>query len=342
MVDAGAAGGAVVHGSWYDLAFTEPGPATGGARSTSPVEDSLVALMDRAQQTLDVAVYEIDLVAVADAMARAEQRGVRVRMLTDTSTLNNKGSPATRHALDAIRGAGIPIIDNQRRAIMHHKFTVADARWVETGSWNYTFTETYHNNNYSILIDSSQLAANYTAEFEKMFVARQFGPRKTRGVPFPHFNISGGRLENYFSPEDSVGAQIIRWLGAARQDVHFLAFSFTHNGIGDAMLERARAGVEIGGIFEASDALANGSQYPRLKQAGLDVALSRNPWLLHDKLILIDGHIVILGSFNFSSSADRANDENVLIVDDPALTAAFESEYQRIRAEALGTTVPAR
>ena len=39
---------------------------------------------------------------------------------------------------------------------------------------------------------------------------------------------------------------------------------------------------------------------------------------------------------------ERSDDGSVLIVDDPSLTAAFEAEYQRIRAEALGATIPAR
>lgn len=327
--------GPVVHGPWYDLVFTEPGPARQSTRADSPVEQALVSLMDRAQQTLDVAIYEIDLAPVAEAMARAMQRGVRVRMVTDTDTLTNTRNPATRRALETLRSAGVPILDDQRRPIMHHKFTVVDGRWVETGSWNFTFSETYRNNNYALLMESPQLAANYTAEFEKMFVAHQFGPRKTRGVPFPTIDIIGARVENYFAPEDRAAAHIIRWLGTARRDVHFLAFAFTHNGIADVLLERARAGVAVEGVFEASDARGNGSQYPRLKQAGLGVLLDTNPWAMHHKVILVDGHIAIVGSFNFSRSADRENDENLLIVDDPGLTAAFEAEYQRIRAQAL-------
>ena len=43
----------------------------------------------------------------------------------------------------------------------------------------------------------------------------------------------------------------------------------------------------------------------------------------------------IFGSFNFAASADRENDENLLIVDDPGLATAFEAEYERIRAQAL-------
>lgn len=327
--------GPVVLGSWYELAFTEPGGPP-GTRSDSPVERLLLGLIDRAQQTLDVAIYEIDLAPVADAMARAAARGVRVRMVTDTDTITNTRDPATGRALATIRAAGIAIVDDQRRQIMHHKFTVVDGRWVETGSWNYTFSETYRNNNHAIVMESPQLAANYTAEFEKMFVAHQFGPRKPRGVPYPTIDITGARVEDYFSPEDGGAAQIIRWIGSARQQVHFLAFAFTHAGIADAMLERARAGVEVAGVFEGSDANARGSQFPRLKQAGLGVALDANPWNMHHKVVLIDGHVAIFGSFNLSRSADRENDENLLIVDDPGLTAAFETEYQRIRAQAAG------
>ena len=46
--------------------------------------------------------------------------------------------------------------------------------------------------------------------------------------------------------------------------------------------------------------------------------------------IVIDGEIVIAGSFNFSESADRSNDENLLIIYNRAVAAAFEEEFQRV------------
>jgi phosphatidylserine/phosphatidylglycerophosphate/cardiolipin synthase-like enzyme len=56
---------------------------------------------------------------------------------------------------------------------------------------------------------------------------------------------------------------------------------------------------------------------------------------MHHKVIIIDGRTVIFGSFNFSNNADSDNDENLLIIDDPALAEAFEAEFQRVRDVAL-------
>jgi phosphatidylserine/phosphatidylglycerophosphate/cardiolipin synthase-like enzyme len=60
-------------------------------------------------------------------------------------------------------------VGDNRQPIMHNKFTVVDQAVVQTGSWNYTDGDTYHLNNNMIVISSKELAANYTAEFNKMF-----------------------------------------------------------------------------------------------------------------------------------------------------------------------------
>lgn len=327
----------IVAGPWYELTFTSPRfPA--GAATGNGLDERLVALMNRARRTLDVAIYEFNLRNVAEAMARAEDRGVRVRMVTDSDTLADRDT-ATQGALDVVRGAGIPIVADGRRGLMHNKFIVVDGEWVETGSANYTDREAYRNNNNAIVVQSRALAENYTAEFEKMF-AGQFGGAKARGVPHPVLTVGGSRVENYFSPEDRAGSQVARWMSAARQRIHFLAFSFTLDALGDAALQRSQAGVEVGGVFESSEVGNNFSEYRRLKEAGLDVLLDGNPWNLHHKVIVIDDRVTIFGSFNFSSSADRENDENMLIVDDVGLARAFEEEYQRVRGLALNPPLP--
>jgi len=56
--------------------------------------------------------------------------------------------------------------------------------------------------------------------------------------------------------------------------------------------------------------------------------------LMHHKVFVVDGQVVILGSYNFSQNADQDNDENVLIVDDARLAQAFTAEFQRVYAQA--------
>ena len=153
--------------------------------------------MNSSRRTLDVAIYEFNLRNVAEAMAHAADRGVRVRMVTDSDTIADRDT-STQAALDVVRQAGIPIVPDNRRPIMHHKFTIVDGEWVETGSANYTDREAYRNDNNAIIVQSRSLAENYTAEFEKMF-GGQFGSAKPRGVPHPILTIGGARVENYFA-----------------------------------------------------------------------------------------------------------------------------------------------
>jgi phosphatidylserine/phosphatidylglycerophosphate/cardiolipin synthase-like enzyme len=184
------------------------------------------------------------------------------------------------------------------------------------------------------IFHSRELADNYTAEFEKMFVQRKFGPNKPKGVPNPSLQVAGLRMENYFASEDGVAAHVIEKINQAQKKIHFLAFSFTHNGIGEAMLARKRAGVELQGVFETTGSNTQFSQFGKMKQAGVDVYQDGNPYVMHHKVILLDDHVTIFGSFNFSENADKDNDENLLIVDDPTFTAEFEREYQRVLATA--------
>ena len=179
---------------------------------------------------------------------------------------------------------------------MLHKFVVVDSSAVWTGSWNLTDGDTYRLNNNAIRIRSRELAQNYTAEFEKMFVQRKFGPTKPKGVPSPRLTIEGVPVENYFAAEDGVAAHVIERINAAERSIQFLAFSFTHDGIGSAVIARAKAGVKVRGVFETTGSQTQFSEYGPMKRAGLEVYTDGNPYVMHHKVFVLDARTVIFGS----------------------------------------------
>jgi phosphatidylserine/phosphatidylglycerophosphate/cardiolipin synthase-like enzyme len=319
---------------WYDIYFTTPRYPDKPDYHQGGLDTHLVAFINSAQQTIDIAAYDFDLENVANALADAAARGVRVRMVTDSDTLTND-NPKIQKAFDFLKQAKIPILDDQRGPIMHNKFVIVDGRAVWTGSTNFTDGDTYRLNNNAIKIVSRQLAQNYTAEFEKMFVQRSFGPSKPAGGTEALVTLGSVPIENYFAPKDGVADKIIARLKQAQQSIHFLAFSFTSDPIGSAMLARATAGVSVAGVFEKTGSETQYSEYGRMRKAKLDVLQDGNPYVMHHKVIIIDGRTVIFGSFNFSNNADKDNDENLLIIDDPTLAQAFEAEFQRVREVAL-------
>lgn len=321
----------------WEVAFTSPLIPDDRSRHRGGIDERLAALMDRASRTLDVAIYELDLPSVASAMARAAQRGVRVRMVTDTDTVEDTRNEETQAALKTVRDAGIAIVADNRQPIMHHKFTVVDNTWVQTGSWNYTIGDTYRLNNNQAIFRSPELAQNYTAEFEKMFNQKQFGPNKARGVPNPTVSVGDLRIETYFSSQDKPSGRIIERINQAQRTIRFLAFSFTHNEIGDAMIARARAGVDVQGVFETTGSNTQFSEMGRMRGANLPnlvVVQDGNPYVMHHKVIVVDERVTIFGSYNFSDNAENGNDENLLIVEGAAFAAQFEQEFQRVQAMA--------
>ncbi|MFN3929353.1 MAG: phospholipase D-like domain-containing protein [Thermoflexus sp.] len=313
---------------WYEVFFTTPRFPDDPSFHRGGVVDALIDAIDGARQTLDVAVYDIDLMPVAEALLRARGRGVRVRVVTETDN-------AEARAIARLRAGGIPVVTDEQPGYMHNKFMVIDGERVWTGSMNFTDNDAYQNNNNAALIRSPDLARNYAVKFAAMFERRAFGPARSSGDTVSRLTIEGVPVENYFAPEDPTVEAIQRALRGARERIVFMAFAFTHPQIANALLERARAGVEIHGVFETVGADAPASQFRRLRQAGIDVLKDGNPYNMHHKVFVIDRRVVIFGSYNFSRNAAQNNDENFLIVADPGMAALFEAEFARVYEQAL-------
>jgi phosphatidylserine/phosphatidylglycerophosphate/cardiolipin synthase-like enzyme len=167
-----------------------------------------------------------------------------------------------------------------------------------------------------------------------MFIDDQFGPKSPANTPYPSLTIEGTRLEVYFSPDDGVADQLAALIRTAQKNIMFMAFSFTSDEIADAMLERSGAGVTVSGIFEESQVESNqGDEYSRMRRAGLDVHLDGNTRNMHHKVIIIDGKIVITGSYNYSANAEQSNDENVLVIHNPEVAALYLEEFNRVMSQ---------
>lgn len=314
---------------WVTIYFTNPrSPGDDSSPYTGGIDRDLVALIDAAQERVDVAAYDLDLETVTDALVRARERGVQVRLVTD-------GTHADEEPVTRMRQAGIPVVarPEEDRGLMHNKFVVVDGTWVWTGSWNLTENGTYRNNNNGILIASELLAQDYAAEFEELF-SGLFGPSSPADTPYPVIEVEAGtktaRIEVYFAPEDGATEAILNMLSQARSHVRFLAYHFTSEPLADALINLARQGVRVEGVIESRTAQDPYSQFDRLHSNGVEVLPDGNPYIMHHKVFVVDDQTVVTGSFNFTLSAEEQNDENVLILHDAEVAAAYAEEFDRV------------
>ncbi len=322
----GSATGGVT--DWLQVYFTDPLASHAKDYEGGP-DEALVGALDQARLSLDVAAYSLNLWSIRDALIRAYKRGVVVRMVMESDDMDNQ-------EIQQIKDAGIPIVGDQRQGLMHNKFMVIDRLDVWTGSMNYTTSGVYKDNNNLLHIRSNKVAEDYTNEFGKMFTEGLFGPDKPAGTPYPKISIDETPIEIYFSPEDKVAGRILELLNGSQESINFLAYSFTSDDMGQAIMERSWAGVKVAGVMDDGQVKSSQStEYDAFQQAGLDVRLDGNlDGLMHHKVIIIDQKIVITGSYNFTTSAETTNDENVVIIFNPDVAAKYMEEFQRVYNQA--------
>jgi len=317
-------------GDWFRLFFTQPELTAGLDAPTGGIPDVVAETIAEAEQTVDIAIYEFDLMPLAEAVLAAYERGVRVRVVTDTDSWEEG-------PIQDLRAAGIPVAADERSAIMHNKFVVLDEAAVWTGSMNFTRNDAYRNNNSFMYLRSTRLAENYTREFEEMFTDGAFGPTSPDDTPNPVVTLDGTRIENYFSPEDGVAARVLDQLERADDSIYFMAFSFTRADMAQVLLDKAAEGADVRGVFETRQIAAGGDQaWLLLTEGGLadGVRQDGNRFNLHSKVFIVDRAVVVMGSYNFSNNAEDSNDENVLIIHHPEIADAYFAEWERVWAEA--------
>jgi phosphatidylserine/phosphatidylglycerophosphate/cardiolipin synthase-like enzyme len=312
---------------WLRVYFTDP-KAPGASDYEGGPDEALAEAIDAARLTVDVAIYSLNLWSIRNALVDAHNRGVVVRVVADSDNLGGE-------EFQDLLSACIPVVGDRRESLMHNKFVIIDHFEVWTGSMNFTVSGAYYDNNNLVRVQSEEVAEDYLVEFNEMFEEDLFGDNILPLTPFPQVTIDNFMIEVLFSPDDGVQNRLVELLNETQSSIYFLAYSFTADELGEAIRSRAAAGVEVAGVMEAEQVLSNeGTEYDRFIQTGLDVRLDGNEDQMHDKVIIIDGRIVITGSYNFSSSAEESNDENVLILHDDKAASTFTEEFWNIYNEA--------
>ncbi|WP_051195709.1 phospholipase D-like domain-containing protein [Meiothermus rufus] len=295
----------------------------------------LIRLMDGAQNRLELAVHELEDREIGQALVRAAARGVQVRLFSESNYRREareslgirSHNPARCETLQKVQVC----YDSREDALMHHKFVLVDDQGVWTGSTNLTWNAFERNNENSLWLPVEGLVTLYRREFEALFGGQESG-----------LGLSGrfqiGTLEGqvYFSPAGGRQGReaLLERLRQARREVWVAAFVLTDATVVEALVAAHRRGVRVRVLLESRN-LQN-SAHAALTQAGLEVRRDGNPYTMHHKVMVLDGEWVVTGSYNFTTSAYRRNNENLLILRDAALAQRYLLEVEAIWKAGVG------
>jgi phosphatidylserine/phosphatidylglycerophosphate/cardiolipin synthase-like enzyme len=317
-----------------------------------------------AKSSLHVAVQELDSRPIAEALLAAKARKVRVQVILEGSYLLERTAPADPWLLAgdnehnrvihaALCRAGVDVITDLNPEIFHQKFVVRDvagpAPAVLTGSTNFTLTDTGtnppggiqagNNLNHVVVLKSKAAAEQYRAEFERLR-AGTFGDLHERVEPRPReFRLGRMRVKPLFAPRHGPEMEIMKQMLKAAEGVDFAMFTFSRtSGIDDTMARLAGT-LPIRGILDRGQGAAAWASTKPLQQAGVRLWQNKRGTgvrKVHHKLMVVDGRLTIVGSFNYTGPANRFNDENVVVLGDLEETdAAAEAAQRKVAAYAL-------
>lgn len=131
-----------------------------------PMRFGVRPLIKDAATRIDIAIFFLTHKHLVEDLIAAHRRGVKVRVVIDSTGARNEYS---KHEL--LRAAGIPVKVENWGGKMHMKSAAIDGKHVVAGSMNWTSSGEYNNDENTLLIASTELAAQYHAFFDTMWNA---------------------------------------------------------------------------------------------------------------------------------------------------------------------------
>lgn len=300
-----------------------------------------------------VTSYFEDASEITSELIRAHRNGVIIRFIYD--------GKQNSQWVDTLIANGIKVIkrnfDNINGHCLNANFWVFDGRCTCAGSEVFVWTSSakisntgfYSDKNSAVEVNDRTLANIYTREIDEMWGSysdypdtslSKFGSRKTDNVP--HLvNLNGVYAEVYFGPSDSVHKQIKKFINNSYSSLAFGTYDFNSQGIYDALYQ-LRLNRNIRGIFDKSK--LNVSFFNQMK-SWADVWDDSTGGRFHHKYVISDptGNYstssVLMGSSDWTNESNLYNDENILIIHNPAVANLFYQEFHQRYKEVSGHPV---
>lgn len=325
-------------------------------QAADDLESIIVDFIDDAEESLSIAIQELESEPICDAILRARARrkrsnqhhriSVRIVLEGDYLCSNRIAADPSRPggAYEAnrtlfnrlMRGAIDAKLDYNPK-IFHQKFIVRDPDHrraaLLSGSTNFTPTGVSANFNHIAIFKGKRITSVYADEFEEIW-SGTFGTNQQRHDEAPvTATVSKVPVKVLFAPDHAPEMEIMKQMMRARSRIDFAIFTFAESsGIDDTMIALQRAGISVRGVLDENQANQRWAATHGLAHAGVELHAcphTHNVNKLHHKLMVIDGQVVIGGSFNYTEPANRLNDENIFVIGDLSETDPERIDRQR-------------
>lgn len=308
----------------------------------------IVKAIDAAEKNLDIAIYSITLKEMPEALVRARDRGVKIRMIIDQFHVYPRPGTQIKKLIEA--GINIRTLRGERSyGVMHNKITIVDKQMVITGSYNWTFGATFYNHENQIVTTHPIYTGGYNKYFSWMWsYANTLDEGAQEEVemgyygeppvdPNPVMNLNGHSVPAYlFSPNADAENKLAAILARAEKSIDAVTFTFSSGILADAVIAAAGRGVKV--RFMTDKEMGKESvMVKRLFDNGVEVRWRGGrveKGAMHNKFVILDGEILQTGSFNWTVNANWNSFENMIFTDDSSAVNAYQEKFDWFYSEA--------
>lgn len=279
--------------------------------------------INKSNSSIDIALYGWDdNPVIYNALVRAKARGVKIRIVYDTSSnsyypkLSNFVKIANEKSTDS------------PKILMHNKFMIFDNSSIITGSMNFAKTGfSGFNSNCIFFINSKEIANIYEKEFNQMLQGK-FHNSKSQ-ISHNTVVLGDTKVTPLFSPKDKIITNnVLPLIQNAKKYVYIPTFIITHEELTNELINAKKRGVDVKLIIDATNVYSRKSKIKELRSAGVPVKVENYAGKIHSKSIIIDDEYIVAGSMNFSNSGENKNDENVLIIENKTLARYYKGFFE--------------
>ncbi|WP_066380949.1 DUF655 domain-containing protein [Anabaena sp. CA = ATCC 33047] len=253
------------------------------------------------------------------------------------------------------------IVDNRIVVITSANFTLSDVHG------DFTNLKSLGNANNLLKIDSPELAQLFTEEFNLMWgdgsggkLDSKFGLQKPIRSP-QTITLGDNKITIHFSPTsptqpwtNTSNGLIGEVLNSSTQSIDMALFVFSEQRLANILEKRHQENVSIRALIDRQFAYRSYSEALDMMGVALSekckYEVDNKPWknplttvgvptlpkgdLLHHKYSVVDNRTVITGSHNWSVAANNANDETLIIIENPTIAQHYAREFARLYTQA--------
>lgn len=317
--------------------------------------DATATLIDEARESIDIAMYSISTSGpIWDALRRAVQRGVKVRIVLNSATRSS-----ARSKVQALQGIGVHVFGVTRT--MHQKFALFDAglwyrRKLVNGSANWSRgAEVSYSENTVVFGRHYHLFYAFQEEFNRLLADARPVSAGAENFQAPvSLNAPSSKTRRYeeafFSGLNDNGStlvsdEIVRVMRTAQTSIFVDVAHFNSTTIANALIDlrQTRPALKIEVMVDLGEYADGKSRVTELEAAGIEVRyktyslawLHPRSQLQHHKTLIVDERDVVTGSYNWSDTAENSNYENTISIKghvsrNRELVQAFVDEHRRL------------